>query len=491
MKFQLIGHDYRYAAEQSLLVFFPEEAHRLVESIPKNENSVVSTLNVLPGRARAEIFLRRDGRSLRAQATVNIPSDAPPREVTRLQTQAVKRSFYRAACRFTGVRPLWGDLTGIRPAQLARRVLERGGSPAEARRHLETEHSVAPERAELCVAAAQAAADCKKMLKKQEISLYVGIPFCPTRCLYCSFVSQTVARAGALIPAYLEALAREIEAVATLTRTYGLRPVTLYVGGGTPTTLTAPQLAFLMDTLARHVDISHLWEYTVEAGRPDTVDDEKFSILRNGGVTRVSVNPQTMSDEGLRRIGRPHTADDVRRAYGQARRAGFDCVNMDLIAGLPGDTPAGFSRTLTELLSLAPEQITLHTLARKRGSALSEETMAPPEPGVVEAMLAEGFDRLRGNGYGCYYLYRQKFMAGACENTGWRRDALGLYNLCMMEELHSVLSVGAGGVTKLVDPQKGRIERLNNPKFAPEYLENFEKNLPSHQKGIADFLDSL
>ena len=267
---------------------------------------------------------------------------------------------------------------------------------------------------------------------------------------------------------------------------------TVYIGGGTPTTLSAPQLDALLARVRERCDLSRCTEFTVEAGRPDTITAEKLAVLRRWGVDRVSVNPQTMEDHVLSAMGRAHTADDIRRAFALVREAGFPCVNMDLIAGLPQDTVAGFCASLDEVLSFGPENITVHTLALKKGSRLLGDGSGPapalPPAEAVDEMLSYAWRSLRAAGQRPYYLYRQKYMSGSFENVGWSVPGWeNLYNICMMEELHTILSLGGGGITKLIDPVTGHIQRLSNPKYPHEYLQSREK-LRSIKAQTAAFL---
>ena len=322
---------------------------------------------------------------------------------------------------------------------------------------------------------AQASLAAQRSLGEQEVSLYVGIPFCPTRCAYCSFVSADVGRALKLIDPFLDALSREIRAAGAMLAGAGLQVRTVYFGGGTPTTLTAPQLDRLMGELAEHIDLSACTEYTVEAGRPDTITAEKLAVLKRRGCDRVSVNPQSMSDAVLAAMGRAHRAADILGAFALVRESGIGCVNMDLIAGLPGDSADGFRASLDQVLSLAPENVTVHTLALKKGSRLMEgETPLPPGEDVA-AMLDYAWRALRESGQIPYYLYRQKYMSGSFENVGWCLPGTeSLYNICMMEELHTIVSLGGGGVTKLVDRHTGYIQRVANAKYPQEYIQKID-----------------
>ena len=274
----------------------------------------------------------------------------------------------------------------------------------------------------------------------------------------------------------MEALCREVEATGAVLKKAGSQVRTLYMGGGTPTTLSAAQLDRVLAAMEEHLPLSRCSEFTVEAGRPDTIDPEKMAVLARHGVDRVSVNPQSMNDSVLEKMGRPHTAGDIRRAYEQVRNAGKFAVNMDLIAGLPGDSPAGFAASLGEVMDLGPENITVHTLALKKGSRLMEHPEELPGDGEVEVMLNAAWEALRGAGYVPYYLYRQKYMSGSFENVGWAKPGYAsLYNIAMMEELHTILALGGGGVTKQVWPGTGKIERIANPKYPQEYLRDIDR----------------
>ena len=478
MKLYLSGHDYRYALEQSLLTLFPDQRPEYPEAPPAPEEAAAwSALTVNEAGATATARIQLKGRA--AEAAFSCPAD----ELTgglvtqRLLQRILKQAFYQAALPLRdGPPPPWGALTGIRPAKLASRALEAGRTEEETRDLFRNTYFVSPERTELALDAARAGLAAKASLQPDEISLYVGIPFCPTRCAYCSFVSADVKKALKLAEPYLDALLEEVAACAPLLREAGVYPRTIYIGGGTPTTLSPMQLDRLLSGIARHFDLSRLTEYTVEAGRPDTITAEKLAVLAEHGVDRVSVNPQSMRDEVLAAMGRDHRASDILTACRLVRDSGIPMVNMDLIAGLPKDDPAGFRYTLDTVLDLAPENITVHTLALKKGSRLMLERQGLPSGEETAAMLDYARDRLRGTGYAPYYLYRQKYMSGALENIGWCRPGCeGLYNICIMEELHTILALGGGGSTKLTDPATGKIVRITNPKYPHVYLERLER----------------
>ena len=472
MKLVFHGHDYRYAVEQSLLAFFPQE--RPVYDGDGGEDWAQVDLACQGETWTAVTELCRGGRA-RGQASVTVPAGTDPYEAEREKQKAVKLSFFHAARALTGVTPPWGALTGIRPGKLAARLLESGKTEAETERELAEVYCVSRQRRRMCLETAQAGLAAQRDLGPKDIAVYIGIPFCPTRCAYCSFVSADVGRALKLIDPFLDALCRELAATGAMLADAGLRVRTVYFGGGTPTTLSAPQLDRLMGELAEHIDLSGCTEYTVEAGRPDTITAEKLAVLARRGCSRVSVNPQTMQDAVLERMGRAHRADDILRAYALARESGIGCINMDLIAGLPSDSAAGFRASLEQVLALGPENVTVHTLALKKGSRLMEEGGGLPSGAAVADMLDFAWAALRAAGQRPYYLYRQKYMSGSFENVGWcRPGAESLYNICMMEELHTIVSLGGGGVTKLVDRATGYIERLANAKYPQEYIQKID-----------------
>ena len=485
MKLYLKGHDYKYATEQMLLTLFPGERPSYPDR-PAGEGEDSLTLSLsLGGRwATARAVLTRDGRRWIAAARAPVPApDAGRVERDRVLQRVVKNAFYRAGVQALGREPPWGGLTGVRPVKLPTRALEQGATRRQADRLLRDLYRVSAPRRALALDCAQATLAAKRTLAPEDVSLYVGVPFCPTRCAYCSFVSADVGRTFSLMEPYVDALCREIAAAGAAVRRGGRRIKSVYIGGGTPTTLSPALLDRLMGALEGAFDLSACAEYTVEAGRPDTITAEKLSVLRERGCTRVSVNPQSMDDRVLAAIGRAHSAADILQAWDLVRRAGFPYANMDLIAGLPADTPEGFRASLDQVLSLGPENVTVHTLALKKGSRLTlEKNGALPAPEQVSAMLDYAWGALRAAGYAPYYLYRQKYMSGGFENVGWcRPGAESLYNICMMEELHTILSLGSGGVTKVIDPRAGSLVRQANPKYPKEYIETLDPILQAKE----------
>ncbi len=474
MKLTFRGHDDRYAVEQSLLAFFPEE--RPVYEGEDGESHAEVTLREGDTYAVGVTVLTYGGKKARGEARVRVAGVSDEYERERLRQRALKLSFFRAAREVTGVTPSWGALTGIRPAKLVRSMMEEGMTAAQADRVLRETYCVSPARRRLALESAAAGLKAKNELRPEEISLYIGIPFCPTRCAYCSFVSASVEKSFKLMEPYLEALTAEIDAAGRMVRETGLRVKSFYMGGGTPTTLSARQMDALLTKVNESFDLSGCAEYCIEAGRPDTIDREKLQVLLDHGADRISVNPQSLEAQVLEAIGRHHSPEDIERAMELAVSMGFPHVNMDLIAGLPADTPEGFRRTLDRCMTFGADNITVHTLSLKKGSRILLEGLPIPTAEDVAAMLDYADPALRARGFQPYYLYRQKYMSGSFENVGWCiSGAEGLYNIYIMEELHSILSLGAGGSTKMVDTRRNRIERVFHPKFPLEYIQRPEK----------------
>ena len=486
MKLNLRGHEDRYAIEQSLLAFFPEE--RPVYEGEDGDSHAEVTLHEGNVYATGVTTLTYGGKTARGEARVRTAGVSDAYERERLRQRALKLSFFRAARDVTGVTPSWGALTGIRPAKLVRTMLEDGMTPAQADRVLRDTYCVSPARRRLALESAEAGLKARSDLRPEDISLYIGIPFCPTRCAYCSFVSASVEKSFKLMEPYLAALTAEVEAAGRMVKETGLRIKSFYMGGGTPTTLSASQMDALLTAVNRNFDLSDCVEYCIEAGRPDTIDREKLQVLLDHGADRISVNPQSLEPRVLSAIGRKHSPEDIEKAMELATSMGFPHVNMDLIAGLPGDTPDGFRTTLEQVLALAPENITVHTLSRKRGADLSQQTAPVPDGAQVGEMLDFANTALDTAGYAPYYLYRQKFMSGGFENVGWTRPGQeNLYNICIMEELCSILAMGGGASTKLVCPG-GRLERHIDPKYPTEYIANIDRICAAKAKLEAFFL---
>ena len=489
MKLELRGHDERYVVEQSLMNLFPGEKPVYEPIGPGEDNWAVITVDDAPGLCRVTVELSHQGKT--ASQHLDAPLSGTDFEQEGQRRHAIGRCFFLAARAVTGDTPPWGMLTGVRPDKPATWALAEGRAPEDVRAMLEQAYFVTPDRAALAVETGAAALAVSRDLAPRDIAVYVGIPFCPTRCAYCSFVSQSVEKSFALVEPYVDALVAEIRAGGEMVRRAGLRVRSFYMGGGTPTTLTAGQMDRVLSAWEASFDRDGCREVTVEAGRPDTITADKLAVLQSHGVTRISVNPQTMEDHVLRAIGRRHTAAAIDEAMELVGRYHFPHVNMDLIAGLPADSPEGFCRSLDRCLDYGTDNVTVHTLALKKGSRILLEGLPVPGPEDVAAMLDYAAPTLRGRGYAPYYLYLQKYMSGSFENIGWSHPgAQCLYNIEIMSELCSILSFGAGGSTKMVVPGTNRIQRAFNPKYPKEYIERPEKCL-ANQAEFAAFYASL
>ena len=456
MNLTLIGHEDRYAVEQLQMALFPENP----------EGTAVSAL------FRGKTWLTATAKITLNDKTVSAVRRLKANEETvRLRRRILQQSYYLAAIQLLDRKPAWGALAGVRPTKITTKHLLEGGTPASADRLMRDVYYVTPERRQLAVDCSESTVKAVSLMEPDDLSVYVGIPFCPTRCSYCSFVSRTVGKKTELLDKYLAALEREIQVTARLMKESGKHLLTLYIGGGTPSILSTPQMIHLLDTLRESFDFSRCIEFTVEGGRPDTLDLEKLRAIREHGADRMSINPQTMEDSVLRACGRPHTGADVIRAYRQAEEAGFSAINMDLIAGLPTDDFDGFRRSLDAVAALNPANITVHTLALKKGADLFEKREGLSTAEEVSRMVDYSNATLRNLSYKPYYLYRQKYMSGSFENVGWSREGLDcLYNIYMMEELHTIVSLGGGGMNKVNLPD-GTLQRFHNPKFPEQYIE--------------------
>ena len=372
----------------------------------------------------------------------------------------------------------WGKVTGIRPVKIARTMLKDGKSEMDFVNHFKTELDVSDEKTMLTLDIALREISVLKDIDSNDICIYVGVPFCKTRCLYCSFVTNSAANNQKYMPDFVKCVKYEIEYTAKLLKNTSYRIVGLYFGGGTPTTLSASDLKDIFKKCFDSFELDNLREFTVEAGRPDTIDREKLMVMKECGVTRISINPQTMNDKILEVIGRSHTVADIYDSFKLARECGFDNINMDLIAGLPTESFEQFKNSVNKVIELEPECITVHTMSIKRGSRLHEQLgdYALTDEEVVREMVEYSYQKLLENEYFPYYLYRQKHMVGDFENIGYSKNGYEcLYNIMIMEETNSIVSVGCGGVTKIVNLPNDRIERVFNVKEAMDYVTRIDE----------------
>ena len=400
-----------------------------------------------------------------------------PDTLTRKEVKdRFKRLIYTALSEHSGKKLPWGTLTGIRPTKIPMAMLEEGASDEEIKSYMEETYYCSEEKIQLSTEIAKWEMKLLGQLDyKDGYSLYVGIPFCPSTCLYCSFTSYPLGKWQKRVDEYLDALCKELDYIAEELKEKVLN--TVYIGGGTPTTLNVEQMDRLLTKIEEKFDFTHVKEFTVEAGRPDSVTREKLETIRRHKVDRISVNPQTMKDETLKIIGRHHTVQQTIDAYKLAREVGFDNINMDLIIGLPGEEYDDVAHTLNELKELAPDSITVHSLAIKRAARLNLFKDTYEEMGLENSaeIMDLTYASCKEQGLLPYYLYRQKNMAGNFENVGYAKEnKAGIYNILIMEEKQSIVAAGAGASTKMVYPD-GRIERIENVKDVGQYIERIDE----------------
>lgn len=468
MIYTMQGLENDHPIREMLFNLLPTEIPERADIAPEGADALGVVVEQAGAENRIRVCCVRGGKQICAEKRAPISDDAE--QTKRVRTHALKSAIFEAVVPFLDTAPEWGSLTGVRPAKFARSFMEQGYTPAQVAKLMTETYHVSAARRALAIRSAGVAMDLKEKIRDNDISIYIGIPFCPSRCSYCSFVSHSIEKAGKLMEAYLDTLCGEIAHTGEILKQAGLRIVTIYIGGGTPTTLSAEQMDRLLRTVHQAFDLHAMEEFTVEAGRPDTITREKLTVLKKYGVDRISINPQSMNDAVLEGIGRHHSAQDVLDRYQTAREVGFSAINMDTIAGLDGDTPESFARTIDMLLELNPENITVHTLAAKRGADQHDRAHNAQKQDDVRQMLEIASQKLTAAGYVPYYLYRQKFMAGGFENVGWCKIGYECkYNVYMMEELQTIVSLGAGGVTKLLGNDGRKIRRISNPKYPYEY----------------------
>ena len=455
------SHPFRYEMEALCRMFLHGRELKITEEaeIPPKEDYIYTALEGDEITIKAKI----DGKYAEAKRTAE-------NEHARNMELAV----FGVLTEILSIRPKWGVLTGIRPVKLAMQLHDMGLSEEEIRKKLKEERLVSDEKLDLLLTTMEHELEIRASSRPNSVSLYISIPFCPSRCSYCTFTSHSVEKAAKLIPQYVELLCGELKDIAVLIDEIGLHLETVYMGGGTPTVLTAKQLDRVLSTVNESFDMTGVRELTVEAGRPDTITAEKLAVLKKNGVGRISINPQTMDDEVLAAIGRKHTAEDVKNAFALAKTFGFDSINMDLISGLPGDNMEKFRKTIAEVIAMNPDNITLHTLTVKHGANLAPMAQSV-FAATADAMNEYAYGEFAKAGYFPYYLYRQKGTVDNLENVGFCKPGKeGIYNIFIMDETHTILSAGAGGVTKLKAPYDKKIERIFNFKYPYEYIERFE-----------------
>lgn len=481
MNLYTINHKFHYELENLTRAFFPNEK---IAVIPLEQTPCIAESPSIITAVEEDLSVTVSIESF--SKTLTCPKDNKDDELE------MATLLYRLLSECTGISLSWGLLTGVRPIKLLRRLKDEMGEE-RAKDYFSGSLLVSSEKLHLASVTCVNEQKILDMSKYDSFSLYISIPFCPTRCSYCSFVSQSVEKAKHLIPQYVELLCKEIAHTGRIAKDLNLRLESVYMGGGTPTTLEAEDLRKILNTVRENFDMSYCREFTVEAGRPDTITEAKLIALKESGCDRLSVNPQTLSDEVLQNIGRKHTVDDFFSSFELARKAGFEHINTDLIAGLPGDTAESFARTMEGICKLSPESITVHTLSMKRSSQLTGDNMQIMRDDSlrVSAMLENAYSSMTDCGYEPYYLYRQSRMLGNMENTGWSKPGFeGIYNVFIMDETHTILACGAGAVTKLRNPHSEQIERIFNFKYPYEYNARFEE-LSERKNAIYDFYKDI
>ena len=386
------------------------------------------------------------------------------------------KSLSHAAMKIRKINFSWGVMCGIRPAKNARELFEEGFNDDEVRDIFRRVYEVSPEKTDLALTVANNEKALLEKIGKNSVSLYIGIPFCPTRCIYCSFVSTDIRVSGKYMAEFVEKLLLEIDKTAEIVKEAGFYVENIYIGGGTPTTLTAEYFEKIFKRLYDKFDLERVIEFTVEAGRPDTITEEKLNVLKEYGVNRISINPQSMNDITLKKIGRSHNTDMIYEAYGAAKRVGFNIINMDLIAGLPDETPEMFERSLNKVIELKPENITVHSLCLKSKAyfKMTDNELAKAE--YMNRMLLYTQKRMNEEGYLPYYMYRQKNSSGNLENVGYAKPGtMSAYNVNIMEETQTIIAMGGGGSSKIIG--KKSIERVFNFKDPAEYIRRFDEIL--------------
>lgn len=496
MKLIFVGNDYKYEIEAVMKLFFPAQKFEFLfidnadgsaqckdcaedfVIIEKSHSDVGVYLNVFA-------CLENNNCEFDSELEYDATDGECELELSRL--------LYFALNKLTGISSEWGIITGVRPVKQVNKMISQGMNKSEIFSVLKNKFLVSEAKCEIAYDTAVSQEPFLKRIERcgnKTFGLYISIPFCPSRCSYCSFISQSASGKGIgkIIPLYVENICREIRYTAEITNRLGIKPDTVYFGGGTPTVLTAAQLARIMKAVNTSFDMSEAEEYTVEAGRPDTITAEKLKAIKENGCTRISINPQTLNDSVLAAIGRAHTSQQFLESYRLARELGFDSINTDIIAGLPTDTFESFKNTLDTLIDMSPESITVHTLSIKRSARLNQsDSKCEVLKNPAKEMVRYAAKQLYANGYKPYYLYKQKNMVENLENIGWVKEGHeSLYNIYIMEEVQTIIAMGAAGSTKLVDQKNGRLERVFNYKFPLEYNNHFNLML-ERKKEIEEF----
>lgn len=483
MKVFIFDHKFHFETENLCRLFYPNADIKLLYEYEETDDDCLYTQMI-----RSEC-------STRFSARIRVGEINFESERTLKNYSDDEAEYLLALCvfdclrRVTGYTPKWGMLTGVRPSKLMSKLTEQYGIDG-AKAYFTDKLLVSEQKTDLAATVCEVQKPIIERNSAKSFSLYVSIPFCPSRCSYCSFVSHSITSSNAkkLFPEYLDKLIKEIEITGKIAKENSLELESVYVGGGTPGILSAQQTKQLISAIKTNFDMSTCREFTFEAGRADVTTSEKLSALANLGVDRISINPQTFDNSVLEEIGRKHTAQEAIDAYNCARKFGFNSINMDLIAGLPSDTVEGFKASVDTAISLRPENITVHSLALKRSSTLvAKENASLAQDNNAADMIDYANEALTAAGYYPYYMYRQSRCVGNLENVGWAlKEKECIYNIFMMDEIHTVLAVGAGAVTKLKEPEGTYIERIFNFKYPYEYNSRFDE-LIDRKARISEF----
>lgn len=446
------------------IFFEKEESGRIITDFFDNKNEIYS-------RTRIEF----KGKEYFGEFSIPFKSDIESeRKIKKIFGVCCVRSFISAAQKVRRVSLPWGVLSGIRPAKYVRELKEEGKSKEEISKILKDIFDVSDEKITLALKVSENEEKILKNVEKNSVSIYIGIPFCPSRCVYCSFVSTDVNISGRYIEGFLENLLNEIEYTGKILKDLSLFVQNIYIGGGTPTTLSASQLKRIFSKINDTFDTKRFAEFTVEAGRPDTITREKLEVIKCGGANRISINPQTLNQKTLDLIGRKHTVDDFYEAFKLAKKVGFDCINTDLIAGLPGESFDMFKNSVDGIIELNPENITVHSMCVKRAAMLNFKKIPLASAELADKMLSYAQNNILKSGKEPYYMYRQKNISGNLENVGYSEEKhFSSYNINIMEEIQTIIGLGGGGVSKIVDGD--RIERIANFKEPYEYIRRFNE----------------
>lgn len=490
---KLDGHDFQYEIEDILRLFFKDDKVILIDNDNCDEQagvviySTIRSFKKLEDKERLSFELvtsLKDSGNILHSLVYDVTEimtelkENDNNDARKVLKGVIKRQTYKVLSQYSGVKMPWGVLTGIRPAKKVHEMLDRKLNRAEIIDELTNNYYVSESKASLVYDVALAENEILESSNADMVSIYIGIPFCPTRCLYCSFTSNPIKKYEKMVGSYIEALSKEIRSVAKLLSERNLKIQSLYIGGGTPTAIDVQHLGALLKEIEDTFCMDYVKEYTLEAGRPDSITVEKLETIAKSRVDRISINPQTMKDDTLARIGRSHTSDDIIKAFKLARKLGFNNINMDVIAGLPGETLEDFLYTLNEIKKLDPESITVHTMSIKRASRLNTEksSYTLSEGAEVAKMVDSAYEFIKEMGLKPYYLYRQKNILGNLENIGYAKpNAESIYNVQIMEERQTILALGAGATTKVVYPKENRIERVFNVKSVEEYISRIDE----------------